>query len=51
MSDEFNEWFDNSGYDEQFRSQFLIVWEAAIKSASDVVYYCAGTDFGLTNET
>lgn len=51
MSDEFDDWFENSGYDEQYRSQFLIVWKAAIKAASDHVYNCEGTDFGLIDET
>lgn len=31
--DDFDKWFDNEGYDEQYRDMFSIVWNASIKNS------------------
>jgi hypothetical protein len=43
----FETWFQQSGYDEQHRAMFEIVWNAALHEASEHVIGCEGTDFNL----
>ena len=41
----FDEWFKSKGYDEQYREQFKIVWNASLESACSRFIDIEGTDF------
>ena len=46
----FDEWFTESGYDEQHKDMFANVWNAALLQAARYVGQCEGTDFGLEDD-
>jgi len=47
---DFDEWFNESGYDEQHRQILGIAWDASLKEADKYVEYCEGTSFGIKEE-